>query len=769
MSARRTPTSDLTATPRMYPGNRPPPSGDALDHSGLTECTTAVRRQDSSSDFCTPDRRSAATPPPVRECEVCSGAKCVCSPVDLSPALLERHNRHQPLQGLSSLSLGDREALNLDNFAIVCKIGEGSFGKVVLARKKDDGALHAVKAVRKEKLLASGSAAIQHVLDENSILQRLRHPFVLTLQYAFQDADRLYLVTNYVGGGTLYQLITQRGKVKEDLVRFYAAQLAAAFAYLHLNHVVYRDLKPENVLLGLDGYVVLADFGLAKTLVDTTTSTFCGTPLYLAPEVVSRRPYSFSVDWWTLGCLTVEMLTGRPPFVARDLPELMQHIEQGNRSFDVSTLSGNASMFVLGLLQKDVSKRLKAPGVFDTHFLRSMDRTALENKTIEPPYIPDPASEAIGRGGSPRHASQRELAQFANFNAFCRDESPRAHAELSSKLCDAARRGACGELRELMADGADVNGGDYDRRTALHLGAAEGHLEVVDFLIAHGADVNAQDRWRGTPLRDARDHPEVVELLKRHGARDSVAEQRASVTEADVTSRLCDAARRGDVDSLRRLVAAGAEVTRSDYDDRTPLHLGAAEGHVRVVEYLIARGADVNACDRWRGTPLRDAEDGGHQAVVQLLKRHGAKRLKRRSRSLGSFGNLREAFRQQTLRRNVSAMNVAAVAPEPVGLDLSQSGSDGRLSPSSLMDRSNRSAGSARSGRSSPSSLTRLFHRRKAPSMDASGSTRAVERSTLDSSGRGLVIDPPARGRREGDQLDRSNELDRSNASCKLM
>ena len=104
------------------------------------------------------------------------------------------------------MSLGDREALNLDNFAIVCKIGEGSFGKVVLARKKDDGALHAVKAVRKEKLLASGSAAIQHVLDENSILQRLRHPFVLTLQYAFQDADRLYLVTNYVGGGTLYQL-----------------------------------------------------------------------------------------------------------------------------------------------------------------------------------------------------------------------------------------------------------------------------------------------------------------------------------------------------------------------------------------------------------------------------------------------------------------------------------------------------------------------------------------------------------------------------------
>ena len=116
-----TPTSDATATPRgpsPYPGARPPLSGgDALDQSGLTECTVPVRRQDSSSDFQTPDRRSAATPPPVRECEVCAGAKCVCDA--LSPALLERHNRQQPLQGLQSLSLGDREALNLDNFAIV--------------------------------------------------------------------------------------------------------------------------------------------------------------------------------------------------------------------------------------------------------------------------------------------------------------------------------------------------------------------------------------------------------------------------------------------------------------------------------------------------------------------------------------------------------------------------------------------------------------------------------------------------------------------------
>ena len=222
----------------------------------------------------------------------------------------------------------------------------------MLARKKRTDSLHAIKAVRKDKILECGSTANRHILDENKILQQLKHPFILTLQHAFQDEFRLYLVTNYVGGGTLYQLITARGTLAEEVGRFYAAQLVAAFAYLHSYGVVYRDLKAENVLLGLDGYVVLADFGLAKTLrledeskarkrdqkqmaqsfrqtfrhSIVKTETFCGTPLYLPPEVVAKTPYGRSVDWWTLGCLTVEMLTGRPPFIARDMPELMEKI-----------------------------------------------------------------------------------------------------------------------------------------------------------------------------------------------------------------------------------------------------------------------------------------------------------------------------------------------------------------------------------------------------------------------------------------------------------
>ena len=282
-------------------GARPPLSGgDVLDQSGLTECTVPVRRQDSSSDFQTPDRRSgdAAAGPGMRglcRCEMRLFA------VDLSPALLERHNRQQPLQGLSSLSLGDREALNLDNFAIVCKIGEGSFGKVVLARKKDDGALHAVKAVRKEKLLASGSAAIQHVLDENSILQRLRHPFVLTLQYAFQDADRLYLVTNYVGGGTLYQLITQRGKGQGGAREILRGAARRSFCLFASEQRGVPRFEAGERPARLDGYVVLADFGLAKTLVDTTTANLLWYSIILSAKSLLGGPTRFPSTGGLLG------------------------------------------------------------------------------------------------------------------------------------------------------------------------------------------------------------------------------------------------------------------------------------------------------------------------------------------------------------------------------------------------------------------------------------------------------------------------------------
>ena len=287
-------------------------------------------------------------------------------------------------KNFAHLSRGEGRDLNLESFVVLSKIAEGAFGKVVLARKKRTDSLHAIKAVRKDKILACGSTAIRHILDENKILQQLKHPFILTLQHAFQDEFRLYLVTNYVGGGTLYQLITARGTLAEEVGRFYAAQLVAAFcvsAFLRCGlprpqagerFVGLRRVCGASGLSASRRPFELEDEGKARKRAQkqmaqsfrqtfrhsiVKTETFCGTPLYLAPEVVAKTPYGRSVDWWTLGCLTVEMLTGRPPFIARDMPELMEKISKGADLWHLR-LSDEARFFCLGLLQRDVDKRL---------------------------------------------------------------------------------------------------------------------------------------------------------------------------------------------------------------------------------------------------------------------------------------------------------------------------------------------------------------------------------------------------------------------------
>ena len=146
---------------------------------------------------------------------------------------------------------------------------------------------------------------------------------MVKLYYSFQNEKKLYFVLEYCPGGELFNLLSKMKRFSEDHTRFYACQLVLALEYLHSKNIIYRDLKPENVLIGADGYIKIADFGLSRmNIVLDEATTICGTPEYLAPEIVHKKPYGKAVDWWTLGSIIYEMLVGIPPFYTQNRAEL---------------------------------------------------------------------------------------------------------------------------------------------------------------------------------------------------------------------------------------------------------------------------------------------------------------------------------------------------------------------------------------------------------------------------------------------------------------
>lgn len=202
-------------------------------------------------------------------------------------------------------------SVSMDDFTIISVLGRGYFGKVMLVRKKDTNKYYALKVVRKTKLLESGGMA--SLIAERNIMMMVQNPFTVQLQFAFQTDKKFYLGQEYAPGGELYSRIC-RDDIQIYDARLYTAEIAIALHHLHELGIVYRDLKPENVLFDSYGHVKLTDFGFAKHIVEREATTFCGTTAYLAPEIVKGQPYSFAVDWWALGVLLCEMVTGVTPF-----------------------------------------------------------------------------------------------------------------------------------------------------------------------------------------------------------------------------------------------------------------------------------------------------------------------------------------------------------------------------------------------------------------------------------------------------------------------
>ncbi|XP_063672421.1 serine/threonine-protein kinase Sgk3 isoform X3 [Pan troglodytes] len=272
---------------------------------------------------------------------------------------------------------------------------ERSSQKVLLAKRKLDGKCYAVKVLQKKIVLNRKEQ--KHIMAErNVLLKNVKHPFLVGLHYSFQTTEKLYFVLDFVNGGELFFHLQRERSFPEHRARFYAAEIASALGYLHSIKIVYRDLKPENILLDSVGHVVLTDFGLCKEgiAISDTTTTFCGTPEYLAPEVIRKQPYDNTVDWWCLGAVLYEMLYGLPPFYCRDVAEMYDNILHKPLSLRPG-VSLTAWSILEELLEKDRQNRLGAKEDFleiQNHpFFESLSWADLVQKKIPPPFNPNVA------------------------------------------------------------------------------------------------------------------------------------------------------------------------------------------------------------------------------------------------------------------------------------------------------------------------------------------------------------------------------------------
>ena len=288
-------------------------------------------------------------------------------------------------------------SLTMDDFNIVSVIGRGFFGKVMLVENKETKELFAIKSVQKAKLLESGRP--QTIVAERNIMMLVKNPFIIQLHFCFQSATKFYLGLEYAPGGELFYHMEQTGLIPVDDARLYVAEIAVALEHLHRFGIVYRDLKPENILFDAEGHVKLTDFGLAKELCDsenTSTQTFCGTNHYLAPEIVTGKPYSYEVDWWALGVLLCEMLTGVTPFDGENRKQMFESIANDEPTIPFGTDEDAASL-IKWLLTKDPTQRPGFEDITSHVFFECLNWEYVVERRYQPNFVPEPPTTQAGR------------------------------------------------------------------------------------------------------------------------------------------------------------------------------------------------------------------------------------------------------------------------------------------------------------------------------------------------------------------------------------
>lgn len=348
-----------------------------------------------------------------------SSSSSAPSPVELYKAILA-HGREEFDKKFDSAS---ERPFGLSDFHIIKTLGTGSFGSVHLSQHKHSGSYVALKVLNREKVVRMKQ--VEHTLNERKILQAISFPFIVGMPYSFKDNANLYMVLEYVNGGELFMHLRRNRRFSESHSRFYAAQIVLAIEYLHCLDIMYRDLKPENVLLDAQGYIKLTDFGFAKRI-KGKTFTLCGTPEYLAPEIILCKGYTSAVDWWAMGILIYEMTAGHPPFYAEQPIKTYEKIVAGKVTY-VTTQSSDLRDLLQNLLRVDPitrygSLRNGAADIKHHRWFSGIEWLDVYHKKLEIPLKPTVVSAADSSNfdsypEEPLAESSVELCsrQFADF------------------------------------------------------------------------------------------------------------------------------------------------------------------------------------------------------------------------------------------------------------------------------------------------------------------------------------------------------------------
>lgn len=275
-------------------------------------------------------------------------------------------------------------SINFKSFSLLKKIGEGSFGKIFKVRKNDTNNIYAMKVLSKEFLEKQDQ--LKYAIVECNVLKLVDHPFIMKMHWSFQTSKYLYFILDYCSGGDFDTLLARRGLLEENETRIYIAELILAIHYLHSKHIIYRDLKPGNILLDEQGHIRLGDFGLAKENMKEgeLSDTFCGSPVYLSPEVVAKKGAGKASDIYQIGAVMYEMSVGFPPFFADNLEGVYKSIEQGKLDFP-DFLSQNAKKVILRMMEKDVKKRITIEELKNDAYFKKINWDDLYHKKVKPP------------------------------------------------------------------------------------------------------------------------------------------------------------------------------------------------------------------------------------------------------------------------------------------------------------------------------------------------------------------------------------------------